>query len=142
MDGNGDEGVTTLARGSVADADADRLVRSEAMADQAVPLATQREFRAQGHLRIEPLWSDVFATVLADEARAAFAEAAPPAVGPRTPVTAERTGLRRVPVAGGPVLLALHGALAKLARTLSGQMLTPSFATRRTDFPDGGPGGG
>ena len=129
MNGNGDSGVTALARDSVAEVEADRLVRSEALADQAVPLTTQRQFRAQGHLRIEPLWSDGFAEAMADEARTAFAGAAPPEVGPRTPVTAERTGLRRVPVAGGPVLLALHGALTKLARTLSGQMLTPSFAT-------------
>ena len=127
MSGNGDRRGTTLVDGSVVDVD--RLVRLEGLADQAVPLATQRTFREQGHVRLEPLWSDAFADALAEDARHAFAAAAPPEAGPRTPVTTARTGLRRVPVAEGPLLLGLHGALTKLALTLSGRLLTPSFAT-------------
>jgi hypothetical protein len=60
---------------------------------------------------------------------AAASTAAVPDAGPRTPVTTERIGLRRIPVADGPLLLALHRSLTKLARTLSGRLLTPSFAT-------------
>jgi len=127
MSGNGDRRGTALADGSVIDVD--RLVRFEGLADQAVPLTTQRMFRDEGHLRLEPLWSEAFADALAAEARDRFAAAAPPDAGPRTPVTEVRTGLRRVPVAEGPLLLALHGALTKLALTLSGRLLTPSFAT-------------
>jgi hypothetical protein len=127
MSSNGARKATGLAAGSVADAD--RLARMEGLDDRVVSLRIQREFAAQGHLRIEPLWGDDFADALAADARTAFASAAPPDSGPRTPVTGDRSGLRRVPVAEGPVLRAMHGSLTKLALTLAGRLLTPSFAT-------------
>lgn len=104
------------------------IVLAEGLDDLTVTLDTQRAFRTAGHVRLRRLWSAAFTSALATDAATAATRARPPEHGPRTPVTTERMDLRRIPVATGPLLEALHPALTTLARTLSGRLLVPSFA--------------
>jgi len=108
--------------------DPEGIVRAEGLDERTVDLETRRAFLEVGHVQLGRLWSASFTEAMAADAEAASIDAHPPEHGPRTPVTAERMNLRRIPVATGPLLSATHQSLTRLARTLSGRLLVPSFA--------------
>jgi len=102
----------------------------------ARPTAAARErFRDEGHAELEDLWTIDLRTAIATEAAELYTQATVPVDGPRTPVSAAKATGKVTPVAVGPVLRWLHEALTPLVRSLSGQLLVPSF-TNYGYFPD------
>jgi len=93
-----------------------------------VALDVSRRFQTDGFVRLDGLWGDEMADALEAEARAVEAAALRPdsAPGPRTVPSRNRAPARQTTVDDAPLLDALHGALARLARVLSARVVAPS----------------
>jgi hypothetical protein len=112
-----------------------RAVMTDDLSIGRPPAAARTQFREQGFVEIDDLWTADLRTAIADEAGELYAAAIVPVDGPRTPVVAAQATGKVTPVARGPLLERLHDALTPLVRQLAGKLLVPSFANYGY-FPD------
>jgi hypothetical protein len=86
------------------------------------------ELRTQGYVALDDLWPAAVGQTLATEADDLWNNARPPAIGPGRRVAPTRPVQLPTLLSGGEALSALHHDLVGVARSLTGQLLEPSFA--------------
>ena len=101
----------------------------DALTQTTIGLDASRRFMADGFVRLDGLWGSGLADALEAEARSTQAAAIWPerAPGPDSVASRNRAPARQVTVDDAPLLAALHGALARVARLLAGRLVVPSI---------------
>jgi hypothetical protein len=117
--------AASFASGSGLDAELEAEIDALAHAHLAVSLEVSRQFRTDGFVLLDGLWSDGLADALEAEVGSAEAAAIWPgsAPGPDSVASQNRAPARQVTVDAAPVLAAVHVALARVARVLTGRLV-------------------